>query len=210
MGFWGAQTLRSPSSRPFAAGAEARCMHAEKRGPGRFASPPVPPVPPPSCYFLKNFLLRRKMSRLTLTLALSNIFMTATPSYCSCSRSCRRGGHHHGGGKTGQGEASPQHNCPVPGAGPPSQPPAPHLVVQLEPLHVDPHEFGFHLEPPGLLAGHDVEDDVLEPGGKGGDHRGGGHASTAAPKTRLKLPPPSLCPSSALPRLSLGAGVRTG
>lgn len=35
------------------------------------------------------------MSRLTLTLALSNIFMTATPSYCSCSRSYRRGDCHH-------------------------------------------------------------------------------------------------------------------
>lgn len=28
-----------------------------------------------------SFLLRRKMSRLTLTFALSNIFITATPSY---------------------------------------------------------------------------------------------------------------------------------
>jgi len=43
---------------------------------------------PRSCHFLpKNLRLRRKMSRLTLTCALSNIRMIATPSYCSCSRS---------------------------------------------------------------------------------------------------------------------------
>ena len=41
----------------------------------------------PSC-FPQNLRLRRKMRRLTLTLARLNIFMTATPSYWSCKRSC--------------------------------------------------------------------------------------------------------------------------
>lgn len=44
---------------------------------------------------------------------------------------------------------------------PPAQ--LPHLVVQLEPLHVDPHELGFHLEPARFLAGDDVKDHVPEP-----------------------------------------------
>jgi len=72
---------------------------------------PRSPEPSPPRYFLKNFLLRRKMSRLTLTLALSNIFMTATPSYCSCRRSCGRGDRHHRGSSQGRGAgvSHPQH-----------------------------------------------------------------------------------------------------
>jgi len=73
------------------------------------------------------------------------------------------------------------HGLPVPpkpgGYGdtrPPCNPPAapaapgrvPHLVVQLEPLHVDPHELGFHLEPARFLAGDDVKNHVPEPEGK--------------------------------------------
>lgn len=38
-------------------------------------------------HFRRSFLLRRKMSRLTLTLALLKSFITATPSYWSCRRS---------------------------------------------------------------------------------------------------------------------------
>lgn len=155
---------------------------------------PSPAAPSPNRYFLKNFLLRRKMSRLTLTLALSNIFMTATPSYCSCSRSCGRGGpvsaspgkfpvpsQGNPPGCAAQGEGAafavgmhseappaaqerapkPHRSCrcgdttqapPKPSSPHLSGPPAaagqaPHLVVQLEVLHVDPHELGFHLEP---------------------------------------------------------------
>lgn len=46
------------------------------------------------------------MSRLTLTLALSNIFMTATPSYCSCSRSCGRGDCHCPSAVPSQGQGA--------------------------------------------------------------------------------------------------------
>lgn len=77
-------------------------------------------------------------------------------------------------GENGAGGGVPTARLPRPWGRTPPQPPAPHLVVQLEPLHVDPHELGFHLEPPGLLAGHDVEDDVPEPGGKGGTRCPGG------------------------------------
>lgn len=118
----------SPSQAPLAADAQALCIHAGKLHgqqhcpcpgttdpevslAGLHCPPSLQPHPHPwPCYFLKNFLLRRKMSRLTLTLALSNIFMTATPSYCSCSRSCGRGDCHHHQHRAQPGE--PSHRSP--------------------------------------------------------------------------------------------------
>lgn len=49
------------------------------------------PAGPSHHYLHRNFLLSRKMRRLTLTLALLKSFMMATPSYWSWSRSWGRG-----------------------------------------------------------------------------------------------------------------------
>lgn len=100
-----------------------------------------------SIHFLKNFLLRRKMSRLTLTLALSNIFITETSSYCSCSRSCTNtdysSRHDRGGGTQTLLKR--------------------HLIFERESLHVHTHESSLHQERAVLLTASNIKDHVLEP-----------------------------------------------
>lgn len=111
-------------------------------------------------HFLKNFLLRRKMSRLTLTLALSNIFITATPSYCNCSRSWHTHTHTRLSSAVVKATDTHLHCCvvlkSVSGV-------TAHLIFQRKSLHVHTHESSLHQKTSVLLTGHDVKDHVLKP-----------------------------------------------
>lgn len=64
--------------------------------------------------------------------------------------------------------------------------------MQLEPLHVNPHEFGFHLEPARFLTGDDVKNHIPEPEGKELLTTKRGFTALSATKEQVTHPPQPL------------------
>lgn len=83
--------------------------------------------------------------------ALSKSFITATPSYCSCSRSCARE----------SGTASQNQVQLWSRTGWEEQ--QGYLVLDLERLQVHAHELGLHIKHPNSLRRGNLKNNVLEP-----------------------------------------------
>lgn len=87
--------------------------------------------------------------------ALSKSFITATPSYCSCSRSCAR---------ERDSESETSFNCGPGAAGRSSwEEQRDYLVLYLERLQVHAHELGLHVKYPNSLRRGNLKNNVLEP-----------------------------------------------